>query len=351
MTTQVTAKILFTILGAAVIIYILFVFADIPNKKNNGFNRKWLNKNLSAIAESEISLPSNRICGITNNSIYVTAENPQHILIFNRRLELIDTLFLNMNIPPNKIVPNFLEIDSPMIFLHLNNLETAFYGNIEKRSMNSTKLNIGIFLRSIQVSPSTMIVRSIVDSLTYLSFKKVDVVTGKTLLTNNFIGNDAGDGLTNDGMLLYDKNSNKIFYIKYFKNQFYSADTNLNLVYKTNTIDTTFTGNAKTGIEWHGKDAKIIPSTARIEVNKYAFVGDSLLYIQSGLRGDNEGLNSFVKNDDIDIYNLSNGKYVGSIALAKQDNQSFKSAKLINDTLIILYTRKIVMYKLPKAIK
>jgi hypothetical protein len=348
MLNKITRNILVIILGASTVIYILFVFAEIPNKTNNGFNRKWLNKDLLPIIEKEFSLPSNRICGISKNSIYVTADNPQHILVFNRKLELIDTLFLNMNIAPNKVVPNFLEIDSPRIFLHLNNLETVYYGNISTRSMNFTKLNTGIFLRSAQLSPSTMIIRSFVNSLTNLSFTKIDVITGKKMLTKNFIGNDTDDGLANDGMLLYDKDLNKLLYVKYFKNQFYSADTNFNLLYKANTIDTTFTGNAKTGIEWHGKEAKIIPSIARIEINKYAFAGDSLLYIQSGLRADNEGLNSFVKKDDIDIYKLSNGKYIGSLALRKQDNESFKSAKVINDTLLVLYTRKIAMYKLPK---
>jgi hypothetical protein len=325
----------------------LVLSANMPNKHKNGFTRKFL-KPLIKVAETPLDVPLSEISGISNSSVFLAGLNPRAVLILNKQLKFSKTFYISLNVPDKKIVPSKLIIDSPYLYLHLNNLKSVLYGEFPNKKLNLTQLNTEIFTKSIQISKSSLIIRALDSSLAKQVFQKMNLHTGFIEKTSQLIENQKDPGISSDGMLTFTLDSSKIFFIQYLNNEFLCLDTNLNIIYKGKTIDTTSNTAIKSEIilEKDG-NGKISASTPRITVNMRCCTSNNYLFILSGLKADNETDLDFNQNSVIDIYKSNNGSYVGSFYVPKVKNSSIKSLKTTNDTLFLLSDESISSYKLP----
>jgi hypothetical protein len=335
------------LLSVFLILQGLLARTKLLNSDKNGFTRIYKkNEAPSLIAKKILSKEISRICGISNSSIFLAGTNPKAILILNKNLVDEDTIFIEMPFTPDKIVPNTLVVDTPMLYLHLNNLKTIIYGRFPSDKMNLRKLNkeLTIFSKSVQISPSTIITRSFSQQRQTQIFSKINIETGEIIKEGQIIETEYQDpwGLQSDGMLTYDKSSKRLIYLQYFTNNFTCFDTNLNVLYKSHTIDTNYVSKIKVGKEFDrdGK-VKITPSEARFTVNDFSFSGNNFLFVVSALCADNETLKEFNQTDVIDIYSIQNGKYICSFHIPRVERKSLESAYIDNYTLLVLTNSEI----------
>lgn len=350
MPKNVLYRLLSLLLIAMAIPWLLLFFSYMPNKTNNGFSRTFVAKELPIINKAPIKVPLSGISGSSDSALYLSGEDPRAILILDKNLSVKNTLLINIDVPKDRLVPSRVSIDSNMLYFHLNNLTSVYYGQFPKQKLNLTKLKTEIFTKSTQISKGSLVVRSFTPSLQNQYFRKMNIVTGDLIHEAKIIEDQNDAGLSSDGMMVYDKVSSKIIYVEYLKNELICMDTNLNVQYRSHTIDTTYSRTVKKGVELKNNGANIVSSAARVQVNKYAFINNRYLYIISGLRSDNEDLDSFMQNDQVDVYTISNGSYIGSFTLKKENSQGLRSAIINHDTLTALYPDRIVMYRLPKTL-
>ena len=81
-------------------------------------------------------------------------------------------------------------------------------------------------------------------------------------------------------------------------------------------------------------------------VNKVNTVQDGLLFNMSALKADNETDAFFYNNSILDIIDLKNGQYQGSIYSPAINGNKLSKFILSNDELIGLYRHSLVIYKL-----
>lgn len=347
-------KVVLRLLLIAAIVFLtltgLFVFTDMPNKNNNGFSRNLLGSKLSVWKETDFVEPLNKIWSISGNYIYMSGETPKTILMLKKDLSSKDTIGIKMTAPEDKLVPYSINVDTPYLYLHMNNLKSVIHGKYPDQKLNMTELKTQVFTKSVQVSAASILIRTFDRFGKKQVFQKINTISGEVVKKADIVSGQGDDlGMASDGALHYEKSTGIISYVEYFRNRFYLIDTNLNVKVFGKTIDTVASIDVrKKMVDEGGGKGKIIPGKARVKVNKDSFMDSQYLYVVSALRADNENRSDFNAYSVIDRYRLADGKYSSSFYVDKIKEKPFKSAMVSGDTLFTLYSGKMVLYRLPK---
>lgn len=328
----------------------LYISTDMPNKHNNGFERKMLDTELKLLNEKDFVESLNKIWSLSGNQIYLTGETPKSILMVSKDLLKKDTIGINLTAPEDKLVPFAISVDTPNLCLHMNNLKTVIHGKFPDQTLSRTELKGSVFTKSVQVSIASLIIRVFDASAKKQVFRKISTVSDEVIKEADVVAGQQDDiGMGTDGVLHYDKATATVSYVEYFRNRFYLLDTNLNVKVSGKTIDTVSTIDVKKQlVDEGGGKSKISPGKARVKVNKESFINGEYLYVVSALRGDNESRSDFNRHSVIDRYSLADGKYSNSFYLDKYKEKPYKSVLASNDTLYVLYNGKMVLYQLPE---
>lgn len=338
------------IIGIFVGSILFFIFlvgnASIPNKEKNGFERRWLNESLSLNNSVKIDKAITRICGATANHYFLAGRNPQFLLLLNNNLQVTDTQFFNIRVNEDILSRNMIFVDSPSVSLHAYNKSQVFSGKLNGFLIDSFRLPTGIVLRSDRISKNKIVTRSLDSTGEHQDFEIFEINRSKALYKSSIISSEESDGWDSDGQVKYDSSTKRLFYIQYYKNRFYCIDTNLNLVYKGRTIDTVQFNNItyKAIIEKDG--SKLVPTKARVATNRSFWVNNGFIYVLSGLRADNESLNSFREASIFDVYSGSNGEYVGSFSIPNLSHGKLIDVLITKDEFLVLFSGYLASYTL-----
>lgn len=334
------------IFGVASTLFALYATTHLPNNELNGFKRNFREIELRQIQSTPVGNEFYQICGSTPASIFLVGQNPLAIFKVGANGYKKDTFLIGASIPADKISPFKVLIDSPFIYLHINNLSTTLQGKlIGDSSLKFTKLKSELFTKSVQISSSTMIARAFNTQTGNQVFRKINSITGETLKESQLINQQGDNGMSTDGFLLYNQKQGNLYYTQFFSNEILCIDTNLNIVFAKTTIDTT--NNIQIRLTTENRDngkANITSSFARNQINRLGFTNEQYLFIASSLRSDNESIADFRNYDPIDIYKLNTGEYIGSFHIPKLNNQSFRSALAKKDTLFVLHYNQLNTY-------
>ena len=334
------------VLISALILALLVRSAKMPNEGKNGFDRKWLTNTIRQVDQIAITAPLETVCGATANHFFFTVPNPQWVVMIGKELQKQDTFFFPVWLRDELLTTHNIEVDSPYIYLYANNALKLFRGQINGKTVDSVRLKTSLFTRSVHISPKLAVLRAFDASLKRQVFEKMDTRTGKIIKQDQIIETTGDAGFSTDGSFTYDSSTRRIFYVEYYTNHFFCLDTSLNIIYKANTIDTTQTNDIGIKIINHNDQKRVVPSLARIEVNKECCVSNGYLLVVSGLKADNEKRTDFKNNSVIDIYRVSNGKYTGSLYIPDIQTEKIKSLRAQNNLLVALYKSHIATYAL-----
>jgi len=149
-----------------------------------------------------------------------------------------------------------------------------------------------------------------------------------------------------DGMLRFDPAQNLVIYTYYYRNQFIVADSNLTLLYRGRTLDTTAHARVKVSIST--KDGSETLSAPTTVVNKSTATALGKLFIHSSIMGLEENESDFVRTATIDVYDLTNGTYRYSFRLPKRGKYSMREFWIDENsqTLYALYGKELVSFPL-----
>lgn len=349
MTKKTIWGILATISFAVCLLAGLLYFAPpLPNQHNNGFSRILLSNTIHPIVQQQTEIPLETICGATDHHIFFSTPNPSCIIRQNYALNKPDTIFFPVNLTPKVLSTRNFAIDSPWSYLFINNEPGFVFGKlndsvVQNAAFTSTRQ---LFIQSMSVSPTTVIIRTFDSLQSKQVFQKIYSPNGQILAEEELFNDQQDMGFGTGGLLRFDKAKNLLVYVLSFQNQFITLDTNLTVLHKFNTIDTTFVNDIQfkqANIE--GVD-KFVPAKARIIVNKNAFAENGILYVLSRMRADNETIGVFNNNSVIDIYYLKDGTYSGSFYLPNIEGEKVRSFIIRKDKLIALYKKNIAIFSI-----
>lgn len=297
-------------------------------------------------------LKPEKIINLKYNSYYIAGQTRENIylgninspfLVISVNLASGDTLKNLINTAKAKQLMQgaHLSVDSPYVYLKEGRMPILMYGKLNDLSLLSLPLDF-YFTASLSLSPNSHVFRVIdrelernilVKSSGGTVTKKIDILTKQV------------DGVfCTDGKLIGDRTLNKLVYIYNYRNQFICMDTNLKVLYKGKTIDTVT--RVKFKIDTIKSEGKITTDSPLQFVNKNACTDDGLLFIQSGLRADNDVELYYENASAIDVYALKDGKYLFSFYLPNYGRKKARDFRVKGDQLVALYERDLFSFKI-----
>lgn len=332
---------------AGILVVLLLNWQMLRQKhKLNGFNRKFIKQALLLQRISDLKYNSYYFSGIDSNRIYLGNYNaPTRLLIKDlnlkdlRKIDLIADEPLPINSVSTKV--NFSNIYLVNL-LSTKVLKSKIPNNILMSHLGSAEYS------SLEIMP--------ISNSSYAVIK-YDTTSKQTVITkisdhselnrtaDNLLQKQVDGIFCTDGMFHFNTKSGFLTYIYYYRNQFIKLDTNLNLIFRANTIDTNSV--AKVSSDMIKSDHVYKLSSPPVFVNRASCVSGHYLYIHSALKADHQDQEEFDKNAVIDIYDLVNGKYKGSFYLPSYHGEKARSFRVSDHYIISLHGRYMLKSKLP----
>jgi hypothetical protein len=333
----------------------VFELGDIPNRHNNGFKRSYFPKALSGARTLRLRDTLSEIVGSTQTTIFVSTATEGEILAIGKGL---DSKVKRMKIPffaryydSLQFGSLSIEVDSPRIYLFAENKPAIVKTGFDSALFEIRILPPGAFTREAMVDTDCFILRKYESKLTDQIFVRYDFGTGQ-LKKENGISQIYGDGgMITDGRLHVDLDKKSVYFMYYYRNLLLAFDTSLRSVRKFSSRDTVRAFQMKTGLVGNGPAAAYTNITPANIINKANDVQGGLLYNMSTLKADNESAAFFSDHSVIDVIDLKNGRYLGSINIPIFDGRKIAQFIISDNMLIALYTNSIVIYGLELAIE
>ncbi|MDR6783316.1 hypothetical protein ABIE26_000196 [Pedobacter africanus] len=204
---------------------------------------------------------------------------------------------------------------------------------------------------TILISDQSLIGRSTIinGAITGRQLIKLNYSEAKT--KNTFQLEKQVDGyFCTDGLLRYDPAAGRLIYMYVYRGEFLCLDTNLNLLYKSKTIDTVsraeITVNRKVN---NGQLVSVTQSKPPKPVNRNLIVHRNLVFMVSTIKADNEAKTDFKSNQVIDVYAINSGKYLYSFYIPKYLGLKLNDFRIADDFMFAVFGTNLVKFKFNKA--
>jgi hypothetical protein len=326
-------------IAALVCLVVLVAVSGMPNDRKNGFNRQWLKMKVSEQRSYPLPLSAEKLFG-SGDRLYLSEPSHRQVYILDSNLRIRDTVHLNVNKQLRPPV-NF-SADADHIYVHEYNSGKLFSKKLRAREFDSVKLSEGPFVKSLQLSDSTVVIRGFRPGSFKPLFMRINTRNGEQR-KSELLSGKADAGFSSDGTLCSNTKKDRLFYVPYFENGIYCLDSDMNLRYQQPTIDTVFNSGIQVTARGAGEVRKLYASAPRAKVNKRAFANDRLLFIESELRADNEKEDAFRQYPVLDAYHLENGAYAGSFYLPV-DKRKVLSYHINGEKLYVLLKDQVIAY-------
>jgi len=313
---------------------------DHPNKEKNAFVR-YFNANLIRSAELSHQGEITALCGFDSAKLFFNERTPDKIVYCSKELSGRKELTLRLNRSSDWRF--YTVVTYPNIDILFGNDRKIASGNLLNDSLTTTMIRTNAFANVVRISDGVFIIRTVDTPTLDAVFKKVNINANCIITDNNLSQRLHDGGFVNDGKLSYDPVSNILAYVNYYSHHVIFFDTSFKLLLRSQTIDTTTISN----VPIIRKGGAITHKSPPVMVNGNSCAFGGVLYVRSKLKADNENLRDFKRNEVIDRYLISDGRYIGSFYLPLPDDHRLLNFQVIgNNQLIAVYDTEIVKYKI-----
>ncbi|HEV3249308.1 MAG TPA: hypothetical protein VGZ71_00035, partial [Puia sp.] len=307
-------------IGSILVVVFLQLAAVGPNKQINHFVRIFPSHFFGAPKMVDLKNHNFYIAGLTEKSIYF-GDYGDPVNISRIDWNLSDYIKLNLHFPKGESIRTaelHLSVDSPFFFINNFSTGSILRGLISTpavtlKQVHSFKISTSIF---IPCSSGTFAVRTFDSKVKENVLGKLSLDSSYIRLWPHLLEKPSGGFFTDDGLLRFDSVSGQFVYIYFYRNRFLCLDSNFNLRYIGQTLDT----NAHAKIRVIAITSQNVTTIASpgFRVNRAACINQDWIFINSDLKADNEENNIFNSYAVIDLYGLKDGRYHFSFYVPKK---------------------------------
>jgi len=303
------------------------------------FSRRFVKESPLLIASGNLPDSSTYLAGSDDGYIYLgLSSDASRLLLLDSTL--VNRKYLRVQYGPHSRTAH-VEVVPPKYYLY----------DFVNRSLRAGSLNMAdeislcegmIFSDAYPVDERSVIVR-------FLSPFTNEFIIGKsftdTIVYAPALLEKQIDGVfCTDGMLRFDRQFNRMVYTYYYRNQFFCTDTSLNLLYRSNTLDTTT--RARIEVAEIESEQSVTLSTPPSIVNQDSWISGGYIFIQATAKARNDKI-EHTRAAAIDVYSLTDGSYESSFYLPSSRSNRIRDFRVDRNRLIVLYKRSIAVYSLP----
>jgi hypothetical protein len=330
------------------VIRLLYTISYRVNHNPNGFIRLFPPHRVNFVNSTDLKYMGYYPAGATQTNIYLANSNATDQLIV-MNYDFKDSQHIELNTPDaNKLAWKTLNIavDSPDIYMMDGFTPSIIHLHFPFFSGERYSLKRMPFISPIPLSPSSFAMR------TYDKIHRQNTLVKETVNPLKIVNSEGAlqkqiDGsFCTDGMLLYNKKASRLIYIYFYRNQFVCLDTNLNILYRNNTIDTNSRAKIQLTTIFYPSGHETTMSVPPVYVNRKACTDRDWIFVNSSLLANNEEKKVFDSHSVIDVYSVQNGAYQFSFYLPDHNKKRITDFRVFNNTLVAIYENYIYTFHL-----
>lgn len=338
----------------------VFVFLLARNRVNTGFQRKIRKEKLVITKVSQLPSASIYFIGFSADEIYLKSLSHKGGNIFSidyefNKFKNIDMRLFGPTFQNNAVSISLLDGIIGVADRKVGKITTVDLSNRENHFFNSVTTTID---KSQVISRNRIAGRKVTlkrnePKRNELNRKLIIVDFLKGKINYTYVLKKQVDGVYDtDGLLKFDPETSKLFYMFFHRGEFLCFDTTLSLQYKAKTVDTVTkasitvtkvdkTAEKKTRSSW-------IMANPPKPVNRAITIYKKRVYVCSGIKSDNETSSDYEKNQIVDVYSTDNGKYLHSFYIPKYKDKKLQDFKVIDNFIFATYGQYLVKFEIGK---
>ncbi len=327
-------------------IFILFQFSSFVNHRPNGFIRLFPPHFVTGQQVRDMGSDAWYIAGLTGSHVFLANyKNTGRIMKIN--LPGLDSQSYPLRVENRnaeiKNIPK-ISIDSPYIFIQEGSTPISWTGTLDQHEVSQDAPDDTRYFNFARISPDVTILSLYDEKLRKTILAKYNMKTHSKQFATQALSKQLDGIFCTDGMIQYNPTYHRLIYAYFYRNEFISLDTNLNIMYRGKTLDTNSFIKFTVSSILSQAETKI--SSPPIFVTKKMCLSGPFIYIQSGLLANNEEKDVFESSSVIDVFNIENGSYIYSFHLPNFKNIKMRDFKVKDHILIALYDQYIFNYTL-----
>jgi hypothetical protein len=316
------------------------------DSQKNGFTRVLSPNLVRGYKSLDLDYNSFYIAGVTASHIYLgNFVVPTHLVVTDYSLAFTKTLDLVFHdqdtIAWNAVT---LRIDSPDIYLMENTSPAILHGKLGTEQTTFYKPAAKLVSAILPISPVSFILRTY-DRKLHQNILVKETTDQSSIHRPTTVLEKQLDGFfCVDGRMHYSRDLALLIYVYQYRNQYVCMDTNLNILFKGKTIDTT--SRVKIKIASISSEKMNTLATPPLNVNEKSCISGGRLFIHSALSADNEDRKKLEHKSVIDVYSLNSTNYQFSFYLDDFKKNKFSNFSLMGNNLIAIYDHYLLVYTL-----
>ncbi|NDV15764.1 hypothetical protein GO009_06965 [Muricauda sp. TY007] len=261
---------------------------------------------------------------------------------------LRDTTYHIINADNLKYKALDVKVNPPYFFL-MDGIMPFIYRGSTTNWVATSYIDSTYFVNALPLSDSTFALTKITNFKT--SFHKIIKGNKEPEIFPDLLEEQGGEGVFSTyGTIHYDKTNDQLVYVYLYRNEYFTMDTNFNLLSRGNTIDTI--SQVKIVVDKIASENSLTMSSPPLTVNPKNSVYKGFLFNNSNLLAGNEDPDLFEKASVIDVYHLKDGSYQFSFYIPSLKKKKIKAFRIVeNSTLLGLYEHEMVTFKMSKPFK
>lgn len=335
---------------AALTVLCLWLFSYEPNSRDNGFNRRFTGSELRPAESFPLPADTRMMAGFNGNRLYFSTTRPWTVLVLDLHTSRFNWIsMINDAGLRNKLSTSaILQADSSGLTLFDGAAKVIVINNSQGKTLSVHPVPLP-FTRALRFSGRSVALRvfNLADRDQALS--RYDL-RKDTLVNQNQVTEVKRDfGLATSGFLDYDPASQHLVYVTRYANHILLMDTLMQVINRSNTIDTLSSYTLQSGTETGSNGGVITNASPRQYVNRAAMANEGRLYVWSAVKADNEPHDLFMSGPVIDVYGIPRLDYQGSFRLADvPPGLSLRGFRVRSGKLYALYPGILKVYLLKK---
>jgi hypothetical protein len=327
-------------------VVVLFAMSGIMKDKRNSFLREFPPHPAIEGDTLNIRYHTYYIAGATSNYIYLgNYRNPLHMLVLN--MDLTDSQHVKLDVKgveDQKFWSARVKVDSPYFYFVDGAVPVVFKGTIKDWSAEKSADDSTFFREFVPMNATSYAIKSLSGAKSENILGKISTLPPYQKFTDKVLQKQLDGVFCTDGVMRYNKESNQLVYVYFYRNQFMVVDSALSLIYRGNTIDTT--SRAKLKVATIDSENSKTLSSPPYFVNKAFDTSGDWLFINSNLLAKNEHQEAFNDGSVIDMYNLKTGRYKFSFYVYNFGKKQMSEFCVIGDRMVVRYGNLIRIWHL-----
>lgn len=323
----------------------LFTGSEHIIKEENNFTRRFLQHPVMEDLSIDLRVNSYYFAGITDGILYLgNLTAPLLITTVDTNLNNFAQTKIEVDNKKYPFKSVQLQVKQPYFYLHDGSVPVIFRGKLKNSLANTISYGDAYFNQMTVLDSMRFALRTQRSNDNEYTMALLNLGQEKKLALKPTILEKQIDGVFDvDGLLASEPTSGRIVYTYFYRNQYLVMDSNLNVLNRFNTIDTTHTAKISVTKLSNGKTKMNAPP---FSVNKgFALYGD-LLFNRSNLKGKYEPAESWKSSAIIDVYRTDMQQYIGSFYIRDKDGKRMSSMVIGDRYLYVLVGNKLQRYKI-----